>query len=45
METLRKENARMKQKPAEKPYILEAVGDIPSDDNASTDIHEVRSSY
>ena len=45
METLRKENVRLKQKLAEKPDILEAVDYIPSGDNANTNIHEVRSSY
>jgi len=45
METLRKENARMKQKLTEKPDISEAVDDIPPGDNANTDIHEVGSSY
>jgi len=45
METLRKENARMKQKLAEKPDIPEAMDDIPPGDNANTDIHEVGISY
>ena len=45
IETLRKENARMKQKLAEKTDIPEAVDDVPPGDNTNTDIHEVGSSY
>jgi len=45
MEALRKENARMKEKLAEKPKILEAMDNIPSGDHANTDTHEVGSSY
>ena len=45
MEALRKENARMKQRLVERSDIPETVGDIPSDKNTDTDIHEVGSSY
>ncbi|XP_068492311.1 uncharacterized protein [Phaseolus vulgaris] len=45
MEALKKENARMKEKLAEKPEIPEAVDNILSRDHANADTHEVGSSY
>ena len=45
IKALRKENARMKQKLAERPTILEAADDIPSGDHVNADTHEIGSSY
>ena len=45
MEVLRKENARMKEKLAEKPETPEGMDNIPSGDHANMDTREAGSSY